>query len=61
LLKRSKKIVAWGGGKRTFCYRILDWTALDLSNNININKYIQKDKYAYLWIWIVFALIVGQE
>jgi len=36
-------------------------TTLDFSNNINKNKYIQKDKYAYLWIWTVFGLIVGQE
>jgi len=36
-------------------------TVLDLSNNINKNKYIQKGKYSYFWILTVFGLIVGQE
>jgi len=42
---------------RDVCYERVT-TVLDLYNNINKNKYIQKDKYACLWIWTVFGLIV---
>jgi len=51
LLKRSKKKL-WLGEEESGCFVTEFWigTTLDLSNNININKYIPKDKYACLWI-----------
>jgi len=53
--------VAWEEESGRFVTEFWIGTTLDLYNNINKNKYIQKDKYAYLWIWTVFVLIVGQE
>jgi len=39
-----------GWDEKSGCFVTKFWigTTLDLSNNINKNKYIQKDKYAYL-------------